>query len=487
MLNLGGRNKFDNIKTLSELALASWSLLAIEAHESDVTSKEHIINNIIRFIIVTSRELALVSKHVGITKISNELTAGGGLFEENMFIPMVISYIERLSDNPVENRIYIEAAVSLPDILLGDYGYDIAWYLSDNDWLRFNKAIEKLNNYSVVEEGKPFFLPIDYYWAWVHHKTPEDMIKEVFNFELQLASICFDSYGCDLHMDTDTKNHSWYFNNKFYAKFAQTALERCDFDIAESIILIMLYRSLSEGVALEPWKETANAIVNVINDSNEEFSKFVWNLLDTYEKLYPANTNTLLRMRLCQIKDKCRVSMRGDRSLKLISQIHPHRVEDMINEGENNKLEFKSSLRWSYKEGKINKKLEEVILKSIAAFNNGDGGTLLIGVDDGGVSLGLEKDYSSLGGAKDEFELHLRNLVNKEFGVSFATRNLRITFPVVAENEICRIDIKRGTRPLYLKVTDKNGVKSEKFYVRSGNSSQEVPLSELHAYIADRF
>jgi len=99
----------------------------------------------------------------------------------------------------------------------------------------------------------------------------------------------------------------------------------------------------------------------------------------------------------------------------------------------------------------------------------------------------LEKDYSSLGGSKDEFELHLRNLINKNFGVSYATTGLKITFPEVNENEICRIDIKRGAKPLYLEVTDKNGIKSEKFYVRSGNSSQEVPLSELNPYFTDRF
>jgi len=38
-------------------------------------------------------------------------------------------------------------------------------------------------------------------------------------------------------------------------------------------------------------------------------------------------------------------------------------IEDMISEGESDELEFKSSLRWSYKEGSINKKLEDVILK----------------------------------------------------------------------------------------------------------------------------
>ena len=37
----------------------------------------------------------------------------------------------------------------------------------------------------------------------------------------------------------------------------------------------------------------------------------------------------------------------------------------------------------------MNKDLEQVIVKSVAAFANGQGGTLLIGVKDDGEVLGL--------------------------------------------------------------------------------------------------
>ncbi len=162
-------------------------------------------------------------------------------------------------------------------------------------------------------------------------------------------------------------------------------------------------------------------------------------------------------------------------------------LDELIAEGESNELEFKSSLRWSYKEGAVNKKLEEVIVKSIAAFSNGEGGTLLIGVDDNGEILGLEHDYASLSGTRDEFELHLRNIINSTFGVSFAATNLIITFPEVFEHEICRIGIKHATAPCYVTVSGANGLKSEKLYARSGNSSIEVPLSEVAGYVETRF
>jgi len=166
-------------------------------------------------------------------------------------------------------------------------------------------------------------------------------------------------------------------------------------------------------------------------------------------------------------------------------------LEERIEEGENNCLEFKSSLRWDMNESKLNKKLEDVIMKSIAAFSNAEGGTLLIGVNDEGEILGLEYDYSTLNdgeGDKDSFEIHLRNLINKTYGVEFATNNLIITFPQIDDQEICIIDIKKGFRHLYTTVTDKHGQKLEKFYVRSGNSSQEISkASEITSYIQSRF
>lgn len=168
--------------------------------------------------------------------------------------------------------------------------------------------------------------------------------------------------------------------------------------------------------------------------------------------------------------------------------VSPVALEDMIAEGESAELEFKSTLRWGIKEGAVNKKLEEVILKTVAAFANSQGGTLLIGVDNDGTVLGLEHDYLSLGGAdRDKFELHLRNLLNQQFGVGFVTSKVQIRFHEVQGKEVCQVEIAIAKEPVILKVKDKDGQPIEKFYARSGNSSQEIPLSELNAYVKERF
>jgi uncharacterized protein with ParB-like and HNH nuclease domain len=161
---------------------------------------------------------------------------------------------------------------------------------------------------------------------------------------------------------------------------------------------------------------------------------------------------------------------------------------DMIQSGEHRFLEFKSTLRWNWRENKLDKKMEEIILKTISSFNNGEGGKLLIGVTDEGDILGLDSDYNTFKEPnKDNFELHLRNIVNNAFGKEFATTRLTINFPVLNDLEVCDIDIKAGLNPLYCDTTDKNGGINKKFYVRSGNTSQEFDIQETASYISKRF
>jgi len=167
----------------------------------------------------------------------------------------------------------------------------------------------------------------------------------------------------------------------------------------------------------------------------------------------------------------------------------PISLAEMIAEGESEELEFKQTLRWDIKEGRVNKGLEDVVLKTIAAFGNSfGGGTLLLGVSDRGEATGLDHDYVALGDAdKDRFELHLRNLVNREIGEGFCAAKMKVSFPIVNEIEICRVDIKRADIPIIIEQADKNGVKQQKFYARSGNSSPELPLAEVPAYLKQRF
>ena len=164
-------------------------------------------------------------------------------------------------------------------------------------------------------------------------------------------------------------------------------------------------------------------------------------------------------------------------------------VTALIEQGESEEVEYKSSLRYDYRLEKENKVLEDVIIKSIAAFSNAKGGILLIGVSDDQNVLGLENDFNTLKKTDiDYFELHLRKLIKNQFGINFSNHRLIIQFPEFDGKQICVIQIAKAKKPIYVKVKNKQGQIVEKFYVRSGNSSQEITsLKEMEEYIRNRF
>ncbi len=164
-------------------------------------------------------------------------------------------------------------------------------------------------------------------------------------------------------------------------------------------------------------------------------------------------------------------------------------ILSMINKGESELVEFKSSLRWDFREEKVNKILEDVILKSISAFANAKGGTLFIGVTDEQKIIGLEHDFKTLKKQDvDYFELHLRKLINNEFSLRFSNKYILMEFLEIESKIICVIYLSAGDSPLYLKIKNKQGHEVERFFVRSGNASQEITsLKEINEYIKSRF
>src|SRR3546814_11875997 len=75
----------------------------------------------------------------------------------------------------------------------------------------------------------------------------------------------------------------------------------------------------------------------------------------------------------------------------------PITLEEMIAEGESEELEFKQTLRWDITAGRVNKELEGVIVKTIAASANSfNGGTLLPCVSYHAESVGSAPDIPYL-------------------------------------------------------------------------------------------
>ncbi|MCF6341321.1 MAG: ATP-binding protein [Bacteroidales bacterium] len=184
-----------------------------------------------------------------------------------------------------------------------------------------------------------------------------------------------------------------------------------------------------------------------------------------------------------------RIKPKSMKTEKKLVPLSDDELKILISKGETEYVEFKSSLRWDYREEKVNKVLEDVILKSIAAFANAKGGTLFIGVNDALEVIGLEPDFNSLKKKDaDYFELHLRKLINNQYGIRFSNTYLFMQFAVLKGKTVCVVQIAPSHYPLYLTTKNKQGQQIEKFYVRSGNASQEINLlNEINEYIAQRF
>ena len=78
-------------------------------------------------------------------------------------------------------------------------------------------------------------------------------------------------------------------------------------------------------------------------------------------------------------------------------------IVDTIALGEGPTIEFKSSLQWDLYQNQKNADLCQPVLKTMVAFMNSDGGTLLIGVEDSGEIFGLEKDIEITRNSEDVF------------------------------------------------------------------------------------
>ncbi len=157
-------------------------------------------------------------------------------------------------------------------------------------------------------------------------------------------------------------------------------------------------------------------------------------------------------------------------------------IGELLSKEENEHLEFKSSFRWDIKGGKVNKLLEKATMKTIAAFLNTQGGHLVIGVDDSKNILGMEKDMSSLAKPNvDGFESHFTHVFHSMIGPTFRNQVKLAHFDV--EGKPCFVvSVNPSLHPVYLRLDD-----DEEFYIRTGNGTTALKLSEATKYIRNRF
>jgi hypothetical protein len=154
-------------------------------------------------------------------------------------------------------------------------------------------------------------------------------------------------------------------------------------------------------------------------------------------------------------------------------------IKALISGGENQKVEFKSSIRWNYDENRKDTRLESLIARSIASFMNSDGGYLFIGINNEGDKIGLDKDYSTLGKNqrnKDGFQLQLTEIINSYLGKAY---HQFISVKIFTDNckDFCCVEVKPVQEPVFVIINEK-----KEFYIRENNRSQKLEIHEFHEY-----
>lgn len=156
-------------------------------------------------------------------------------------------------------------------------------------------------------------------------------------------------------------------------------------------------------------------------------------------------------------------------------------IVEIINKGESPTLEFKASLQWDIQKNQFNKELRKSCLKTIAAFLNSDGGTLLIGVNDKGLVIGLDKDIAFTKNSSDQFMNQVNDLIVSHIGSEYAPFvNVRIE--EVEGKSICIVDVKHSLLPAYCQ-----GDTGKEFFIRFGNTTRLLNTEEAVKYIAQNW
>ncbi|MBS3788111.1 DUF262 domain-containing protein [Candidatus Bipolaricaulota bacterium] len=151
-------------------------------------------------------------------------------------------------------------------------------------------------------------------------------------------------------------------------------------------------------------------------------------------------------------------------------------TEELIRKGENSRIEFKETLIYDVHQNQPNRALKEEIVKEICAFANSDGGTLIIGVEDGTKDIkGIERDLKLMNDSKDKFELTLNQVTTDKLGESFTSMYVRLEFEEIEDKTLAIVSVEPSPEPVYFE--------GQRFYVRSGTSSRPLSMEQAMDYI----
>lgn len=160
-------------------------------------------------------------------------------------------------------------------------------------------------------------------------------------------------------------------------------------------------------------------------------------------------------------------------------------VRALISGGESSAVEFKSTARVNLHTGNRDDDIELALVKTVAAFLNSNGGHLVIGVDDQGNPLGLERDLATVKKPDlDRLELWIVDMLQRSIGTTAATA-VRVRFAELEGVDVAVLDVSPSDRPVFVNMP--KGGHTADFYVRVGNSTRKLMTDEFDEYRQTRW
>jgi Alw26I/Eco31I/Esp3I family type II restriction m6 adenine DNA methyltransferase len=325
------------------------------------------------------------------------------------------------------------------------------------------------------------------------NKIPQTIIFEehriISNIDLVYLCAFFNSYTFDFHIRnriTTTLNFHYVYNtpvprlnstHKWYNLIVEKA--------AKLICTTPEFAELWQDVMKTNWRiEVAATNEEERNTLRAELDSMVAIIYGLNEDEFAYILSTFPIVDLEQ-KNNALETFRKLSAQTALGNAETLQWQNLINQGESSQLEFKSTLRVDLKTNKPEKFIEHSVLKTLAAFLNSDGGTLLIGVSDTKEVLGLENDFNSFSKPDklDEFQKHFDNLIAKSIG-NHCHHYLKVEFPNLEGKTICAVTITdKSSEPIY--ITDESG--KETFYIRRLASTIDLKPSETAKYIKEHW
>ena len=166
------------------------------------------------------------------------------------------------------------------------------------------------------------------------------------------------------------------------------------------------------------------------------------------------------------------------RLTRAFTEFTPERLAAIVDSGEGDSVEFKSTMRWNLHADRSDKKIENGCLKTVAGYLNADGGALLVGVADDGEVIGLGKDHFQ---TEDKMLLHWVNLIKAHLGAEFL-RCIRSMVHELGGQRVLVVECLPATSPVFF-----NRDNEESCFVRMSNTTQALKPSEVLAYVDEHF